>query len=210
MKPNNFVNEYGILTALHEVTRWAWLPMRRKQSVAEHQYNVMVISQALYDYLYPVPHNSNDRALLLEWAMWHDADEYFTTDMPSPLKRQLEQIMPGALERLVTDKFQQLPGSRYLGLKNSVKGQVVEQVVKIADITEALAYFYRYSVEPDKIVDKFLRMALDEHVNKLLTHTHKEWEWREIEVRGFLLSVIHHEAGDKLLDLRHRPVGERG
>jgi 5'-deoxynucleotidase YfbR-like HD superfamily hydrolase len=210
MKINAFASEYGILTALHEVTRWAWLPMRRKQSVAEHQYNVMVISQALYDYLYPVPHNSNDRALLLEWAMWHDADEYFTTDMPSPLKRQLEVIMPGALERLVTDKFQQLPGSRYLGLKNSVKGQVVELVVKLADIAEALAYFYRYSVDQDRIVDKFLRVALEEQLTKLMSHPHKEWEWKEAEIINFLYAVIHNEAGEKLLALRHRPVGERG
>lgn len=154
--------QYGPLLRLHEVRRWSMVQMHREQSVAEHSFNVMVIAEAIAQFIKEsVSYSYLDKDLMREWAMYHDAEEYWTTDIPSPIKATLrsEGNMSG-LERYIFERCE-ATNKRYNELKKLVEDTDADAVVKLADRTETLAYFLEYSVKQDPSVTRYLREALE-------------------------------------------------
>ncbi len=69
------------LLALSQVPRWSIVPLARDQNVADHTFRVVVIAMELADRLeveFP-----KDAIL---YALYHDADESRTGDIPTPAK----------------------------------------------------------------------------------------------------------------------------
>jgi 5'-deoxynucleotidase YfbR-like HD superfamily hydrolase len=64
-----------------DVERWAIVPTARKQSIAEHQYFVMLYVIDLCKMTGMTPTGN-----LLTYASLHDADELHSGDIPSPYK----------------------------------------------------------------------------------------------------------------------------
>lgn len=73
------------LRDLSFVKRWQILRSNRSQSVAEHSYYVAVYADQIATYF----KWQGDRTALLRYALWHDAAEVATGDIPGPVKRRL-------------------------------------------------------------------------------------------------------------------------
>lgn len=67
------------------VPRWGIISMSRKQSVAEHSYNVAIIVGWLCAV---VRMDDADTLMAVQHALMHDADEVYTGDIPSPSKNR--------------------------------------------------------------------------------------------------------------------------
>lgn len=145
-----------------DVKRWTIVPVTREQTVAEHSYRVWALALSLYDAMVTTNHNSFERESVGFWALTHDADEIWTGDIPSSVKKDLEEIAPGAIKRLKEKVLSQnVPGvaAAMRGLDNTFAAQVV----KIAECVEALTYYNRYSynMRDRASINKFLRENLD-------------------------------------------------
>jgi 5'-deoxynucleotidase YfbR-like HD superfamily hydrolase len=142
--------EAAYLVKQTDVKRWGIVHTAREQSVAEHSYRVWVLSVALYDYLVPVPHNSNDREAVAYWALTHDADEIWTGDLPSTIKKPIEEVAPGALKKL-KEKVLLDHVPAHAARARGIEGSFPAAVVKLAECVEAYSYYLRYSYNsPDR------------------------------------------------------------
>lgn len=149
IQPNEMPN--GLLFALRltEVSRWGIVATSRQQSVGEHSYRVTMIAQALYDYVFTVPHNSNDRQLLTSFAMVHDIMEVLSGDLDAVFKLAVKARYPDVFAQTVEAmSLQRLDAgpvaNTVTSIERAVKGTFIEVMVKIADFLEALIYLDQY------------------------------------------------------------------
>lgn len=149
IQPNEMPN--GLLFALRltEVSRWGIVATSRQQSVGEHSYRVTMIAQALYDYVFTVPHNSNDRQLLTSFAMVHDIMEVLSGDLDAVFKLAVKARYPDVFAQTVEAmSLQRLDAgpvaNTVTSIERAVKGTFIEVLVKIADFLEALIYLDQY------------------------------------------------------------------
>lgn len=191
LQPNEMPN--GLLFALRltEVSRWGIVATSRQQSVGEHSYRVTMIAQALYDYVFTIPHNSDDRNLLTSFAMVHDIMEVLSGDLDAVFKLAVKSRYPTvfaetvgnmALNRLDAGGVGRVVSS----LERSVKGTFIEALVKVADFMEALIYLDQYGTHSrhagnvrDTILEHLWGRILD---FKKMHYAHvREEHWQRVE-----------------------------
>ncbi len=98
---------YAVLARMKYISRWALMRNTRAESVHEHSFDVAVLAHALAEL-----HNRrfggsvNVERCVLQ-AMYHDAPEIFTGDMPTPVKYDNEDIRRAyaEVERLSAEKL---------------------------------------------------------------------------------------------------------
>lgn len=149
LQPNEMPN--GLLFALRltEISRWGIVATSRQQSVGEHSYRVTMIAQALYDYVFTIPHNSDDRHLLTSFAMVHDIMEVLSGDLDAVFKLAVKSRYPdvfaSTIENMAAQRLDAGPLAKTVAsLERSTKGTFIEVLVKIADFLEALTYLDQY------------------------------------------------------------------
>jgi len=88
---NNFDAPFGPLPALRlqYVPRWVIVNMDRKQSVAEHSFNVALIVKYIYEAKFKGSYNVEVMNSMMIEALFHDGDEIYTGDIPSPAKEHI-------------------------------------------------------------------------------------------------------------------------
>jgi hypothetical protein len=111
--------------------------MGKDQSVAEHSYNVVLIARVLA----LSGCSMQDVQLVTSYALVHDADEWYTGDIPSPFKRDLRAKCPEVTPHL--DGELDVPDH-------------VRAIVKLADCLEAIHFAREFGgsrVMRDEIFD---------------------------------------------------------
>lgn len=107
------------------VNRWNTVHLTHSQSLAEHSFNVAMITQELCDLL---GYGDTDTGLAVGYALLHDIDEVVTGDIPTPTKRRIEGL---------TNKFvfngTECPSPRIGG------------IVKMADMMETTFQIYQHA-----------------------------------------------------------------
>ena len=106
---------YAMLSRMKYINRWGLMNNTRYENISEHSQQVAVLAHCLV-----LIHNKRfggaldaDRAALL--AVFHDASEIITGDMPTPIKyanpdirdvyKQIEDSAADSLLRLLPDDF---------------------------------------------------------------------------------------------------------
>lgn len=153
--------ELSEVMKLSNIKRWGIVEMSREQSVAEHSYNVAILSVAINN---QIPENERDTKIdvLLEWALYHDLPEIMTGDIPTTIKKFID-----------LDKFDAKVLPKYNMLKKSIWGTMEYAIVKAADYIEALQFADKFCIDSNKekiIADieknakKFLEKKQNVHV----------------------------------------------
>ena len=118
-----------ILRAGH-IKRWNIINTTRQQTLAEHLFNVAMISDTLMNAL----DKTDIRDIVLSWALVHDAPEVVCGDTPTPTKRRMEE--QGLDMELIYDKID----PTYKATKETaleVDFGMPWKIVKAADLMEA-------------------------------------------------------------------------
>lgn len=102
---------------LQDVGRWGIVRVSKRQSVAEHTFNVTMIARAIAKEA-GVPDNE-----LIKYALDHDIDEVMTGDIPSPAKVRMG-----------------IKGKGYEGNGRSLCTAQQALIVEVADIMEACIF----------------------------------------------------------------------
>lgn len=127
---------------LSYIKRWGIIEMSRVQTVAEHSYNVAMISGSLVSDLSRSKIQLPARLMesVINWALLHDLPEIATGDIPSSLKGSIKE----AVDKAEKDMFPQWHGHK-MSLSDTVK-----DIVKIADYVDAIQYADKFCVDSRK------------------------------------------------------------
>lgn len=120
---------------LRHVKRWGIVHTATTQSVAEHAGLVAIYVTRILA-LADLRVDPDTRALMLEWALWHDMPEVYTGDIPTPFKHSLGKSAIHKAENMVCPEHADLL-RRVLAHPHS---KTILAVVKLADIVEAVLY----------------------------------------------------------------------
>lgn len=135
---------YAVLARMKYISRWALMRNTRQESVHEHSFDVAVLAHALAELTNRRFGGAVDVGQCVLLAMYHDAPEIFTGDMPTPVKYDNEDIRRAyhQVERLSAEKLlAMLPedlNEVYRPLLLSEEGGEEARIVKAADKLSAL------------------------------------------------------------------------
>jgi len=177
------------------VPRWSIVAVNRTQSVAEHSYNVWLITSVLYDILYPTPHNSPEKQLTLEYALTHDLAETITGDIPTPAKAMIESINPGLLDKLEGMSLQ-LVYPQAINTNRAVVNTPGQAIVKLADHMEALTYIKKYGGACED-VEAVIKRSLWKHLDTTQKR-YPQIEW--VRAVNYIVEVFPELGGPDPMD----------
>lgn len=135
---------------LSSIKRWQIIEMSKEQSVAEHSYNVTMISIALIngmDLRNPsYIEKTSIRQEVIGWGLCHDLTELFTGDIPSPIKSRLKC----PIDNLEANLFPMW--SR----ENGNLTHLARGIIKIADYMDAIQFAEKFCIDDDReaIIDE--------------------------------------------------------
>jgi 5'-deoxynucleotidase YfbR-like HD superfamily hydrolase len=115
---------------LSHVRRWNIVATLREQTVAEHSFNVWVITRSICDAL---DVGEEVRKHAEEWALLHDLPEVKLGDIPTPSKRMIDCSSMTKAEREVA-------GDEWFTLSIDVTESQAGDIVKLADVVEAWVF----------------------------------------------------------------------
>lgn len=153
-----FNKEYRMLSF---VPRWGIAPRLTQQSVAEHSFYVALYSSQICHLL---GMGALETLTIVDWALRHDAEEAWTSDMPGPGKRD---IIDDVKMQAYLEKFEvQVPDyaqARRLGTEVNN----LNHVIKTADLIDQIFYLHFEQCMGNKLVDGvfgFARKKLQENL----------------------------------------------
>lgn len=139
------ISFYAMLSRMRYINRWGLMNNTKEENISEHSHEVAILAHALVT-ISNTRFGTNldaDRAAVM--AMFHDASEIITGDMPTPIKyyddeiknayKKIEQVSEGRLLSMLPEDLR----SAYEPLIDSSKAQAdLEPFVKAADKLSAL------------------------------------------------------------------------
>lgn len=146
---NDLLNIQDILRA-SDIIRWSTVRTIRKQSLAEHTFNVVMITRSICKLC------GVDDAIAIKIALEHDLGEIMTGDIVSPTKARMREygFDPNSVEPRGKNH------SRDTVLGNAGTEVSLHAIVKAADYIEALWFirenaYGRYAEEEVTVFEKY-------------------------------------------------------
>jgi len=100
---------------LQHIERWSLMRNATRENVAEHSFHVALLAHALGSIAREIFGKDVDPGALVSYALFHDAGEVFTGDIPTPVKhhnprilanfREIEELAAERLAAAVPDKL---------------------------------------------------------------------------------------------------------
>ena len=129
---------FAYISRMKYITRWSLMRSSVSENIQEHSHMVAVLAHALGVIRRDVFHKACDPAACAEAALFHDASEIFTGDLPTPIKyhtpairEAYRQVEEEAAEKLLSMLPQELRPA-YAPLLRETDGDV-RRLVKAAD-----------------------------------------------------------------------------
>ncbi|MDY4104095.1 MAG: 5'-deoxynucleotidase [Oscillospiraceae bacterium] len=135
---------YALISRMKYIERWSLMRNSVPENIQEHSHMVAVLAHALGVIRRDIFHQSCDPEHLAAVALFHDASEILTGDMPTPIKYQNDEIMQAykKVEALASDHLlHMLPEAMrpaYAELLAEEHGNDDYRLVKAADKLSAL------------------------------------------------------------------------
>jgi 5'-deoxynucleotidase YfbR-like HD superfamily hydrolase len=141
----------------------------REQTLAEHSFAVAVIAGSLATAMRWMGLLHHGLQLkLLQWSLSHDLIEVRTGDVPTPVKRFLEEAGGAG----ILEKAEDLVDREHMGAYRQIKGSEIEMLVKLADQIEAIYFLQDNGIgaHAKQVLDGLRQILAD-----MVTNLEKEW-----------------------------------
>src|SRR5690606_18884643 len=132
------------LYRLKYIKRWTLMRSTTPENVAEHSYQVAVLPHLLCSIAKEIFGRDVDPARAAAYALFHDASEVFTGDIPTPVKHHNPRILSNfreieaiAAERLLATVPDELKATYEPLLKRAPDDPELYRYVKAADLLDA-------------------------------------------------------------------------
>lgn len=140
----NDTHFYALISRMKYIGRWSLMRNAVPENIQEHSHMVAVIAHALGVIRRDVFHKDCDPEHLAAAALFHDASEILTGDMPTPIKYQNREIMEAyhkvedlAAQRLL-DMLPEILRPAYASLLCENRADENYRLIKAADKLSAL------------------------------------------------------------------------
>jgi 5'-deoxynucleotidase YfbR-like HD superfamily hydrolase len=161
-----------LLRASH-VKRWHIVQTAREQTLAEHNYAVATLALALYndvvgDDLTAAP---REIAMLVVAALFHDAPEVRTGDIPTPAKRMIRHFAGEDIFDKIENHI-----NREVPLVGGVVSDSLYNFIRMADTIEAAVWIRENGLgaRAKEVADKCWR-NMEDLTNQLQIGTGQDW-----------------------------------
>jgi 5'-deoxynucleotidase len=132
------------LYRLQYIERWSLMKSTTPENVAEHSYHVALIAHALGTIAREIFNRDVNPDEAVTYALFHDATEVFTGDIPTPVKHHNPRILANfreiealAAERLLATVPDELKETYRPLLDRKPVNADLEQILKAADLLDA-------------------------------------------------------------------------
>lgn len=116
------------------VERWQIVRTTRNQTLAEHAFNVAMISIELAELLID-DLGEAEKFRIYDWALRHDTPEIYLGDIATPVKQRIKQIDPNIINQIESEISE-----KYAKSKDRVDCTVYKIIVKLADIIDGSSF----------------------------------------------------------------------
>jgi 5'-deoxynucleotidase len=135
---------FAYMYRLRYIERWSLMRNVVQENVAEHSYNVAILTHMLCTIANEVFHRDVATNEAVSIALFHDATEVFTGDIPTPVKHQNLDILSSfrKIEEIAADKlFHMIPQELQSVYNPLITGKTdqteLRRYVKAADLLDA-------------------------------------------------------------------------
>ncbi|WP_372632285.1 5'-deoxynucleotidase [Cohnella sp.] len=129
---------------LQHIERWSLMRSANPENVAEHSFHVALIAHSLGVIAREIFGRDVQPEQLASYALFHDATEVFTGDIPTPVKHQNPRILANfreieamASERLLANVPERLRGSYAPLFTRQPDDPALAKLLKAADLLDA-------------------------------------------------------------------------
>ena len=169
---------FAYIFRMRYIARWALMRNTRTENVEEHSYEVAVLAHALAAIGREIYHKDIDPDRVATAALFHDAPEIITGDMPTPIKYYNPELKTAykQVEAVAQDKLlSMLPPELAIVYEPLVResDEGVWRYVKAADKLAA----YIKCVEEGKAGNTEFRMAAGQTMTALKEMDMEELDW---------------------------------
>ncbi len=185
------------------VTRWHSVRTQRDQTLAEHHYMVARISHTLAKGILKNVVDAEGLLQIMDYSLLHDTPELLTGDLPSPLKRHIEQLCGegnplDAIEKEIAPWLYE----KKAAMQKSHPEYLL--IIKLADILDALVFI---SAEGLGVHAEQVFSTLNDFFSEKLGEAEKrfpEYDWK-------IAAVVYSELLEKrensklAFELSHSP-----
>ncbi len=173
--PYNF---FAYVFRMRYIARWALMRNTRSENVEEHSYEVAVLAHALAAIGREVCHKDVDPDRAASAALFHDAPEIITGDMPTPIKYYNPELKNAykAVEAVAQDKLLSMVPPELAAVYEPLlreSDETVRPYVKAADKLAA----YLKCLEEQKAGNTEFNRAADETMAALRAMGMEEADW---------------------------------
>jgi len=153
------------LLRCRHVKRFHIVNTARQQTVAEHSWSTAIITQHLCDAL-GLLLSTDDKLLMLEWALLHDTPETVIGDIPTPMTDVIGHLLS------TTEHNTSMRWSMRQAWAFSTHHGLPAEIVKMADIIEAISFLHHDAVGEHA---QRVRNALDIRLMKRIAAAQKQY-----------------------------------
>jgi len=137
---------FAYISRLKYIKRWNLMRNTREENVQEHSHNVAAIAHALCLIANNIYGKDISEKDALAYAVYHEAGEVITGDLPTPIKYFNDDITKSykKIEKYAEDTLtDMLPEELRGDLERYIKGDVPEEVRKIVKAADRLAAYIK-------------------------------------------------------------------
>lgn len=169
---------FAYIFRMRYIARWALMRNTRTENVEEHSYEVAVLAHALAVIGRDVFHKNVDPDKAATAALFHDAPEIITGDMPTPVKYFNPEIKTAykAVERVAQDKLLSMLPEELVPAYESLLRENDAAVIPYVKAADKLAAWHKCQEEL-KVGNTEFRRAADETMTALRSMGMEEVEY---------------------------------
>lgn len=169
------------------VPRWGIIRQIKGQSVAEHSYYVALYADQICDIL---ELDSATKILTIRYALYHDVEECFTSDIPGPVKRSTKMNSKHFVDQEMSKRFGDVP--------YNVNDTLPKAIVKVADCLDETLQMLLETSLGNKNLDSLIEQCKARlswnlaHLNEQLP---EDKSWRFNTLNKSIITAMRTERG---------------
>ena len=169
---------FAYIFRMRYIARWALMRNTRTENVEEHSYEVAVLAHALAAIGREVFHKEIDPDRAAAAALFHDAPEIITGDMPTPIKYYNPELKTAyrQVEAVAQDKLLSMLPPELVELYEPLVRESDESVRRYVKAADKLSAYIK-CVEEEKAGNSEFKMAAGQILTALKEMDMEELDW---------------------------------
>ena len=169
---------FAYIFRMRYIARWALMRNTRTENVEEHSYEVAVLAHALAAIGREVYHKDIDPDKAATAALFHDAPEIITGDMPTPIKYYNPDIKTAyrQVEAVAQDKLLSMLPQELVAVYGPLVRESDENVRRYVKAADKLSAYIK-CVEEGKAGNSEFKMAAGQTLAALKEMDMEELDW---------------------------------